>query len=147
MTLARDIDPVLNAGPVIAVMVIEREADAVPLARALCAGGMKVLEITLRTPAALAAIDHIVREVPEAITGAGTLYTARQIDECLKAGARFGVSPGSTPALRAAAKASGLAFLPGAATASEVMALAEDGFERLKFVDGAPRSRRSQELG
>lgn len=120
-------------GPVIPVIVIEREADAVPLARALVDGGVKVLEVTLRTPAALAAIVAIAREVPEAVVGAGTVCTAAQARAARDAGAVFAVSPGYTGALGAACRALGLPLLPGVATAGEVMAAQDDGLDFLKF--------------
>lgn len=118
--------------PVIPVLVIDRPEDAVPLARALVAGGLPVLEVTLRTPVALAALAEMAR-VPGAVVGAGTILTPADLERAQAAGARFGVSPGTTPALRAAITASGLPFLPGAATASEVMVLAEAGFDIAKF--------------
>lgn len=120
-------------GPVIPVIVVERVEDAVPLARALVAGGVKVLEVTLRTPAALAAISAMVREVPEAIVGAGTVRTAADARAARDAGAAFAVSPGYTPALGAACRDIGLPLLPGVATASEVMAAQDDGLSFLKF--------------
>jgi 2-dehydro-3-deoxyphosphogluconate aldolase / (4S)-4-hydroxy-2-oxoglutarate aldolase len=120
-------------GPVIPVIVVERVEDAVPLARALVAGGVKVLEVTLRTPAALAAISSMVREVPEAIVGAGTVRTAADARAARDAGAAFAVSPGYTPALGAACRDIGLPLLPGVATASEVMAAQDDGLSFLKF--------------
>lgn len=120
-------------GPVIPVIVVDRVEDAVPLARALVAGGVKVLEVTLRTPAALAAISSMVREVPEAIVGAGTVRTAADARAARDAGAAFAVSPGYTPALGAACRDIGLPLLPGVATASEVMAAQDDGLSFLKF--------------
>ncbi|MEP6739086.1 MAG: bifunctional 4-hydroxy-2-oxoglutarate aldolase/2-dehydro-3-deoxy-phosphogluconate aldolase [Caldimonas sp.] len=120
-------------GPVIPVIVIERVEPAVPLARALVAGGVRVLEITLRTASALAAIEAIARAVPEAIVGAGTVRTAADAQAAQVAGARFAVSPGCTPSVAAACRDVGLALLPGVATASEVMLAAERGFRFLKF--------------
>ncbi|MBI5269324.1 MAG: bifunctional 4-hydroxy-2-oxoglutarate aldolase/2-dehydro-3-deoxy-phosphogluconate aldolase [Burkholderiales bacterium] len=120
-------------GPVIPVIVVERVEDAVPLARALVAGGVKEREVTLRTPAALAAISSMVREVPEAIVGAGTVRTAADARAARDAGAAFAVSPGYTPALGAACRDIGLPLLPGVATASEVMAAQDDGLSFLKF--------------
>src|SRR5262249_9330349 len=113
--------------PVIPVLTIERASDAVPLARALVKGGLPVLEITLRTKAALEAIELAVAEVPEAVIGAGTVLKPRQFDAVRRAGARFAVSPGGTPALVTAARAAGLPFLPGIQTVLEAMALAEQG--------------------
>ncbi|MCE9660821.1 MAG: bifunctional 4-hydroxy-2-oxoglutarate aldolase/2-dehydro-3-deoxy-phosphogluconate aldolase [Burkholderiales bacterium] len=120
-------------GPVIPVIVIERVEHAVPMARALVEGGVRVLEVTLRTAAALGAIEAIAREVPEAIVGAGTLRHAGDVQAARSAGARFGVSPGYSAAVAAACRASGLPLLPGVATASEVMQAADDGYRFLKF--------------
>jgi 2-dehydro-3-deoxyphosphogluconate aldolase / (4S)-4-hydroxy-2-oxoglutarate aldolase len=120
-------------GPVIPVIVIDRLADAVPLARALVAGGVRVLEVTLRTPVALQAIEAMAREVPQAIVGAGTLRSAADAQAARDAGAVFGVSPGYTAELGAACRAAGLPLLPGVATASEVMAAQADGLSFLKF--------------
>jgi len=124
-------------GPVIPVIVIDRAAIAVPMARALLDGGVRVLEITLRTPAALAAIEAIARALPEAIVGAGTVRTAADAAAAAAAGARFAVSPGCTPAVVDACRRAGLPLLPGAATASEVMQAAEQGFSFLKFFPAA----------
>ncbi len=123
----------LDLAPVIPVVVIEDAATAVPLARALVAGGLPAIEVTLRTPAAREAIARIAAEVPEATVGAGTVRTADDIAASAAAGARFLVSPGTTPSLVEALEASGLPYLPGAATVSEVMALAEQGIRELKF--------------
>jgi 2-dehydro-3-deoxyphosphogluconate aldolase/(4S)-4-hydroxy-2-oxoglutarate aldolase len=120
-------------GPVIPVIVIQRVADAVPLARALVAGGVRVLEVTLRTPVALEAIAAMAREVPEAIVGAGTLRGAADVDAVLKAGAQFAVSPGFTDALSTECRRAGLPLLPGVATASEAMAAMDSGHRFLKF--------------
>ena len=122
-----------NHGPVIPVIVIQRLQDAVPLARALVAGGVRVLEVTLRTPVALAAIEAIARDVPEAIVGAGTLRSAADAHAARRAGSAFGVSPGYTAAVGAACREVGLPLLPGVATASEVMAAQADGLSFLKF--------------
>ena len=120
-------------GPVIPVIVIEELAQAVPLARALVAGGVKVLEVTLRTPVALQAITAIAREVPEAIVGAGTLRSAQDAEAARRAGCRFGVSPGFTPTLARACEDQGLPLLPGVSTASEVMQAGEAGYRFLKL--------------
>jgi 2-dehydro-3-deoxyphosphogluconate aldolase / (4S)-4-hydroxy-2-oxoglutarate aldolase len=120
-------------GPVIPVIVLERVEHAVPLARALVAGGVRVLEVTLRTPAALACIEAIAREVPDAVLGAGTLRTADDVRAAKNAGCVFGVSPGYTGAMGDACRAAGLPLLPGVATASEVMTTNADGFTFLKF--------------
>ena len=120
-------------GPVIPVIVIERVEHAVPMARALVEGGVKVLEVTLRTPAGLASIEAIARAVPEAIVGAGTVRSPADARAAHGAGARFAVSPGWLPSVAEACRALQLALLPGVATASEVMAAAEDGLRFLKF--------------
>jgi 2-dehydro-3-deoxyphosphogluconate aldolase/(4S)-4-hydroxy-2-oxoglutarate aldolase len=120
-------------GPVIPVIVIERLEDAVPLARALVEGGVKVLEVTLRTPAALGAIEAMARDVPGAIVGAGTIRSAADARAARQAGAVFGVSPGYTAEVGAACREVGLPLLPGVATASEVMAAQADGLSFLKF--------------
>ena len=122
-----------KGAPVIPVLTIERAADAVPLARALVKGGLPVLEITLRTEAALEALRLIASEVQGAVVGAGTVLNTRQLKRATQAGAQFVVSPGCTPALAQAVKASGMPFLPGVQTVSEAMALTEQGFQLLKF--------------
>ena len=131
------IDEILAAGPVMPVVVIDDAAHAVPLARALVAGGIRAIEITLRTGAALEAIEAIARDVPEAIPGVGTAITAADVLAALDAGAKFIVSPGMTPALRDAAIGSGLPFLPGIATASELMAGMAVGLSAFKFFPAA----------
>jgi 2-dehydro-3-deoxyphosphogluconate aldolase/(4S)-4-hydroxy-2-oxoglutarate aldolase len=128
-----DIGAIAARGPVIPVLTIERLADAVPLARALVKGGLAVLEITFRTGVAVDALAAIARDVPEAIAGAGTVLDEAQLRQALAAGARFGVSPGCTPALGRAIKAAGLPFLPGVQTVSEALALSDLGFRLLKF--------------
>jgi 2-dehydro-3-deoxyphosphogluconate aldolase/(4S)-4-hydroxy-2-oxoglutarate aldolase len=120
-------------GPVIPVIVLQRMEHAVPMARALIAGGVRVLEVTLRTPVALACMAAIAREVPEAIVGAGTLRSAADVRAARDAGCQFGVSPGYTPAIGAACREAQLPLLPGVATASEVMAANADGLAFLKF--------------
>ena len=120
-------------GPVIPVIVIQRVADAVPLARALLAGGVKVLEITLRTPVALDCMRAIATAVPEAIVGAGTIRSAADARAALDAGCRFGVSPGYSRDIGLACRQMGLPLLPGVATASEIMAANADGYDFLKF--------------
>jgi len=120
-------------GPVIPVIVLQRADDAVPLARALVAGGVRVLEVTLRTPAALAAIEAIARAVPDAIVGAGTVRSDADARAAHAAGARFVVSPGWSPRVAAACRSLGLDLLPGVATASEVMQAADEGYRFLKF--------------
>lgn len=127
------LDAILGQVPVIPVLVIEDAATAVPLARALVAGGVTVLEITLRSAAALDAIRRIVAEVPEARVGAGTVLNPAQFAAVQLAGAQFVISPGATEALYFTAKDTGLPFLPGVSTASEVMVAMEHGFTRAKF--------------
>lgn len=127
------IERVVQAAPVVPVMVIENIEHAVPLAKALVAGGLPVLEITLRTECALEAIRLIKREVDGAIVGAGTVNTPADVDRAVAAGSEFLVSPGSTPDLIDAAIASGVPILPGVNSPSEVMALMARGFKYLKF--------------
>ncbi|WP_329024803.1 MULTISPECIES: bifunctional 4-hydroxy-2-oxoglutarate aldolase/2-dehydro-3-deoxy-phosphogluconate aldolase [unclassified Streptomyces] len=124
---------VLDLAPVVPVVVLEDAADAVPLARALVAGGLPAIEVTLRTDAALDAIRAIAAEVPGAVVGAGTVISARNVEDTVAAGARFLVSPGWTDALLEAMKGSGLPFLPGVSTTSEVVALLERGVTEMKF--------------
>lgn len=124
---------VMEDAPVIPVIVLNDVAHAVPLARALVAGGVRMLEVTLRTPQALECIERIAKEVPEAVVGAGTIRSAADAVASAKAGALFGVSPGYTQAVGKACRDAGLALLPGVATGSEVMMAQEDGFTELKF--------------
>ncbi|APW38024.1 keto-deoxy-phosphogluconate aldolase [Rhodoferax koreense] len=124
---------VMQDAPVIPVIVLNDVAHAVPLARALVAGGIRMLEVTLRTPQALACIERIAREVPEAVVGAGTIRNAADAQASAKAGALFGVSPGYTRGVGQACRDAGLALLPGVATGSEIMMAQEDGFTELKF--------------
>lgn len=118
----------LTHSPVMPVIVIQDTESAVALAQALVAGGIRSLEITLRSPAALDAIRAIRDQVPDALVGVGTVRTPRQLDDALQAGASFGVSPGLTSTLAQAARSAGIPFLPGVATASEAMQAAEWGF-------------------
>ena len=120
-------------GPVIPVIVIHRLQDAVPLARALLEGGVRVLEITLRTPVALACMVAIHKALPEAIVGAGTIRSVADAEAAKDAGCRFGVSPGYTTHIGHACRNLGLPLLPGVATAGEVMAANADGYDFLKF--------------
>ena len=120
-------------GPVIPVIVLDRVEDAVPLAQALVAGGVRVLEVTLRTPVALQCMAAIAREVPEAIVGAGTVRSAADAHAAKAAGCRFAVSPGYRPEIGRACRDMALPLLPGVATASEVMAANADGYFFLKF--------------
>ena len=124
---------VMQDAPVIPVIVLNDIAHAVPLARAMLAGGIRMLEVTLRTPQALACIEAIAREVPEAVVGAGTVRSKADAQAAADAGARFAVSPGYTSAVGQACRDVGLALLPGVATGGEIMAACEDGFTELKF--------------
>ncbi len=124
---------VMRDAPVIPVIVLHDVAAAVPMARALLAGGVRMLEVTLRTSQALACIEAIAREVPQAVVGAGTVRTRSDAQAAAMAGARFAVSPGYTSALGQACRDAGLALLPGVATGSEIMMAREDGFTELKF--------------
>jgi 2-dehydro-3-deoxyphosphogluconate aldolase/(4S)-4-hydroxy-2-oxoglutarate aldolase len=124
---------IMRTGPVIPVIVIERPEHAVSIAKALVEGGVSVLEVTLRTPFALRAIEAIATHVEGALVGVGTITRAEDFDAALGAGARFGVSPGLTPALVDAAHASGLPLLPGAMTPSDVIAARAAGYTELKL--------------
>ncbi len=124
---------VMSDAPVIPVIVLSDVAHAVPLARALVEGGIRMLEVTLRTPVALACIEAIVREVPQAVAGAGTVRSAADAQAAAMAGARFAVSPGYTEAVGKACHDLDLPLLPGVATASEVMVAQEGGYTALKF--------------
>lgn len=132
------IDEIVAAGPVIPVVVIEDAEHAVPMAEALVAGGLPVIEVTLRTPAALAAIAAIKKAVPKALVGAGTVIQPTQIDAVMEAGAVFAVSPGATDVLLTACAQKGLPILPGAATASETMKLLEGGYRFQKCFPAEP---------
>jgi 2-dehydro-3-deoxyphosphogluconate aldolase/(4S)-4-hydroxy-2-oxoglutarate aldolase len=123
----------LDGQPVIPVLKIGDVAHAVPLARALVAGGLPAIEITLRTPAALDAIRAVAKEVPEAVVGAGTILSGEDFVKAADAGSRFIVSPGSTPQLLETAEKSDVPLLPGATTPSEIMVLQARGYEILKF--------------
>lgn len=131
--MTSDFEPLLGPTRVVPVITIKDVSTAVPLAQALVAGGLQVLEITLRTDAGLESIRRIAAEVPGAVVGAGTVIDADQLRAARKAGARFIVSPGCTDALAAAAQDAGGAFLPGAVTASEVLRLLEQGITLMKF--------------
>ncbi len=124
--------------PVIPVVVIDRIEDAVPLARALVAGGLPLIEVTLRTPVALEAMRRIAAEVEGAVVGAGTVTERAQIDAVIKAGATYIVTPGTTPDLAKALAEAPIPVLPGCATASEAMTLAAMGFHVLKFFPAEP---------
>ncbi len=128
----------LDLAPVIPVLTLEGAADGVPVARALVAGGLRVLEVTLRTAGALEAVRAIAADVPGVLVGVGTVLETAQLAEARRAGARFAVSPGHTAGLLAAAADSGLPWLPGMSTVSEAMALAERGYRDLKFFPAEP---------
>ncbi|MDA8520929.1 bifunctional 4-hydroxy-2-oxoglutarate aldolase/2-dehydro-3-deoxy-phosphogluconate aldolase [Acidovorax sp. NCPPB 4044] len=124
---------VMRDAPVIPVIVLHDVAHAVPMARALVEGGIRMLEVTLRTPQALACIEAIARDVPQAVVGAGTVRTPAEAQSAARAGARFAVSPGYTPKVGQACRDAGLPLLPGVATGSEILAAQEDGHSELKF--------------
>jgi 2-dehydro-3-deoxyphosphogluconate aldolase / (4S)-4-hydroxy-2-oxoglutarate aldolase len=124
---------VMSDAPVIPVIVLSDVAHAVPLARALVEGGIRMLEVTLRTPVALACIEAIAKEVPDAVVGAGTVRSAADAQAAAMAGARFAVSPGYTESVGKACHDLGIPLLPGVATPSEVMAAQEGGYHALKF--------------
>lgn len=128
---------VVTRSLIIPVITIERVEDAIPLAQALVKGGLKVLEITLRTPVALQAAAAIINDVPEAVVGLGTVTSASELDQAKRIGAQFALSPGATPRLLDAAADCGLPFIPGVATASEIMSARERGFTILKFFPAA----------
>jgi 2-dehydro-3-deoxyphosphogluconate aldolase / (4S)-4-hydroxy-2-oxoglutarate aldolase len=129
----RQLADLLRSGPVVPVITLERVEDAVPLARALVAGGLRLLEITLRTPAAADAAAAIIRDVPDAIVGIGTVLTPKDLERAQALGARYALSPGATPDLLDAASRSEMPFIPGIATASELMAALAHGFQTVKF--------------
>jgi 2-dehydro-3-deoxyphosphogluconate aldolase/(4S)-4-hydroxy-2-oxoglutarate aldolase len=124
---------IMALSPVIPVLAIAEVEQAVPLARALVGGGLKVIEVTLRTPCALDAIRRIIDSIDDVCIGAGTVLTGKDLDLAREAGVHFAVSPGATAALLAAARRSGLPFLPGITTPSEIMGALEAGFDCLKF--------------
>lgn len=128
----------MDMSPVIPVVDVADAEHAVPLAIALAAGGARTIEITLRSPAALSAIERIATEVPDIMVGAGTLLKRQHVADAVRAGARFLVSPGSTPSLVDAMEDTGLRMLPGVATASETMALLERGITHMKFFPAEP---------
>ncbi len=130
---ARAVDAVFALAPVIPVITIERIEDAVPLCRSLVDNGLPVLEITLRTACALAAIATVAQALPQACVGAGTVLSGADLDAVARAGARFAISPGATEALYAAAKDAAIPLIPGIATASELMRGLEHGWQRFKF--------------
>ncbi|MBV9993579.1 MAG: bifunctional 4-hydroxy-2-oxoglutarate aldolase/2-dehydro-3-deoxy-phosphogluconate aldolase [Caulobacteraceae bacterium] len=132
-----DIVEILGLAPVMPVVTIADPRQAGALARALAAGGLRAIEVTLRTPAALEAIAAIASEAPEALPGVGTALTPKHLEEAAKAGARFAVSPGATPTLLDAARSGPLPYLPAIATASELMAAMERDYSTFKFFPAA----------
>lgn len=132
-----NVSELLRISPVMPVVVIDDAALAVPLARALVSGGVGVMEITLRTSAALESIRAIAREVPEISVGAGTILNTRDLQQAREAGASFGISPGSTPELLSAGRDGDWPYLPGAMTPSDVMAAVAAGYSTLKFFPAA----------
>ncbi len=134
MTAAfNQMEEIMKMAPVIPVLTVENPEHAVPMAKALVAGGLKVLEVTLRTDAALLVIENIAKQVPQAHVGAGTIQHASQIDAVARAGGRFCVSPGATPNIINRARDAQMQLLPGAITPSEVMRLLEQDIHFLKF--------------
>jgi 2-dehydro-3-deoxyphosphogluconate aldolase/(4S)-4-hydroxy-2-oxoglutarate aldolase len=130
--IAAAVERVMTLAPVIPVLVIDDIAHALPIAEGLVAGGLTALEVTLRTPCAIEAIK-VMKQVPGAVVGAGTVLSPEDLERALDAGAEFIVSPGLTPKLAEAAARSGAAFLPGTASAGDIMLALEFGFTRLKF--------------
>ena len=133
MTKQDKVLALFKAARIVPVLTIERAEDAVPLARALVKGGVRTLEVTLRTPVAVEAAKAIIAEVPDAIVGIGTILNAGDLARAEKLGAQFGISPGATPELLKAAAESALPFAPGIATASELMQALAQGFDLVKF--------------
>lgn len=134
----QQVESTLRLAPVVPVVIIEDASKAMGMARALVAGGVPAIEVTLRTPAALDAVRAIAAEVEGAFVGVGTVLTAKDLEAAYKAGAKFAVSPGSSPRLLDAADDSELPLLPGAATASEAMELLERGYRFQKFFPAVP---------
>jgi len=131
------IEDILGLGPVMPVITVASAAQAVPLARALAAGGLPAIEVTLRTDAALDAIRAIATEVPEAVPGVGTALNPKHLEAAAKAGAKFALSPGATATLLDAGLSSPIPYLPAVATASEMMAAMERGYSAFKFFPAA----------
>ena len=137
-TKQQQLADLLALAPVVPVVIVDDVAHAVPMARALVAGGIRTIEVTLRTPAALEAIRAIAAEVPEAVVGVGTVLDAQQLEAARAAGAKFAVSPGVSPRLLDAADAGTLPLLPGVATVGEAMTLLERGYRHLKLFPAVP---------
>ncbi len=138
MSPSAEIERILRLSPVMPVVIIEEAAIAPDLARALVRGGIRVVEITLRTPAAMAAIEAVARQVPEIAVGAGTVLCAEDLRAAASAGATFAISPGATPALLSAASSSPIPYLPAVATASELMQGLAAGYHCFKFFPAGP---------
>lgn len=132
-TTSLNVTDIMRTSPVIPVIVIDDLSTAVPLAEALVEGGLRVLEITLRTNSAFEAIERVAKAVPDAIVGVGTITEADEVQRSMNAGAKFAVSPGYTHALGTACKAADLPFLPGIATPADILRAQEDGYQALKF--------------
>lgn len=137
-TRAGAVDAILSRAPALPVLTIERLDDAVPLARTLVEAGLPVLEITLRTPVALEALERIATELPQAVVGAGTVLDSAQLAAAIEAKAAFAIAPGSTPALYDAADMAAIPFIPAVATASEIMTGLARGHRRFKFFPAVP---------
>ena len=129
---------IVQKAGIIAVLIIDREEDAVPLAKAMLAGGINVMELTLRTPAALGALRRIRAEVPEMIAGVGTILTVQQVEQVVSADAAFGVAPGTNPRIIQAAQQAGLSFAPGVATPTDIEIALENDCQLLKFFPAEP---------
>ena len=138
MSPGAEIERILKLSPVMPVVVVEEAELGAELARALVRGGIRVVEITLRTPAALAAIEAVARHVPEIAVGAGTVLSVEDLRAAASAGATFAISPGATPALLSAAASSSLPYLPAVATASELMRGLASGYQCFKFFPAGP---------
>jgi 2-dehydro-3-deoxyphosphogluconate aldolase/(4S)-4-hydroxy-2-oxoglutarate aldolase len=134
----QELDAILTLSPVVAVVTIDDVEDAVPMARALVAGGIRAIEITMRTKVALDAIRAVAENVPDALPGAGTVLSGQDLNAAERAGARFAVSPGTTPQLLASIEKTALPYLPGSASASEAMWLYAHGYRRQKFFPAEP---------
>src|SRR5262245_58576804 len=128
----------ISRGGIVAVLILDRVEDAVPVARALLEGGVNAIELTFRTPAALEALKQVRAEVPDMIVGAGTILTPEQVRLAKEAGAHFGVAPGMNARVLAAARDAGLSFAPGIATPSDIEAALEHGCQLLKFFPAEP---------
>lgn len=133
-----EVDHILRLAPVVPVVTVRRVEDAVPLARALTAGGLLAIEVTLRTDCALAAIAAIARDAPDIVVGAGTVLNPKDLEAAAQAGARFAISPGATDELLAVGRTSSIPYLPAVTTASEVMTGIAAGYDRFKLFPAVP---------